>query len=154
MISAIIPTLNCERDLQRLLTSLVPAAVEGLVREVLAADAGSSDATRAICEDAGAEVVEGGVLAAAARAKSERLLILPVGLQLRAGWERALADHLQAGGGRAVIEGFDAPRGWLGRLRAVEAGVLVEAGALAGLTETRDAAALRRRFGRGARRIR
>ena len=53
MLSVIIPTFNSEREMQVLLPVLVPAAVDGLVREVIAADAGSTDATGLICEDAG-----------------------------------------------------------------------------------------------------
>ncbi|HET6928016.1 MAG TPA: glycosyltransferase, partial [Hyphomicrobiaceae bacterium] len=54
MISVIIPTLNAEATLAETLSALVPAAVAGLVREVLVVDGGSSDRTAEIVERAGA----------------------------------------------------------------------------------------------------
>ena len=57
MISVIIPTLNEERSLASTLTALVPAAVEGLVCQVVIVDGGSNDQTLAIAEESGAEVV-------------------------------------------------------------------------------------------------
>jgi glycosyltransferase involved in cell wall biosynthesis len=151
MISAIIPTLNRARDLQILLSALVPAAVDGLVRQVLAADGGSTDPTHEICEDSGVDIVAGGILAAAARAKGPWLLILPVDLRLGRGWEGALADHLAGGGGRALVRGMREATGLLAAFTAPDAGLLVQQAALAGLAETNDVKALRRRLGRGAR---
>jgi len=74
VISVIIPTLNAEQGLAATLTALVPAAVEGLVREVIVVDGGSTDRTLKIAETSGAEIV---------RASGGR------GLQLAAGAERA-----------------------------------------------------------------
>jgi len=54
MISVIIPTLDVERELAATLTALVPASIEGVVREVIIVDGGSSDATLKIAYDAGA----------------------------------------------------------------------------------------------------
>ena len=45
MISVVIPTLNAEATLAATLAALVPAAVDGLVREVIVVDGGSSDRT-------------------------------------------------------------------------------------------------------------
>ena len=42
---SLIPTVNAERLLPRCFDSLIPAAVRGVVREVIVADGGSSDAT-------------------------------------------------------------------------------------------------------------
>jgi rSAM/selenodomain-associated transferase 2 len=58
-ISVIIPTLNAAERLPSCLAALAPAAIAGLVREVVVSDGGSWDATRAIAEAAGARVVVG-----------------------------------------------------------------------------------------------
>ncbi|MEZ5917510.1 MAG: glycosyltransferase [Parvularculaceae bacterium] len=48
-ISVVIPTLNAGRGLAEALAALVPAALDGLVREVIVADGGgSTDETLAI----------------------------------------------------------------------------------------------------------
>ena len=55
MISVVIPALNAERTLPSTLTALVPAAVDGVVREVIVADGGSTDHTRQIADHAGGD---------------------------------------------------------------------------------------------------
>jgi glycosyltransferase involved in cell wall biosynthesis len=57
MVSVVIPALNAEATLPATLTALVPAALEGLVREVIVVDGGSVDRTREIADHAGAEVL-------------------------------------------------------------------------------------------------
>ena len=57
MISVVIPTWNAEQTLAATLTALVPAVVDGVVREVLIVDCGSSDATEAIADAAGARLM-------------------------------------------------------------------------------------------------
>lgn len=94
MISVIVPTRDSAAVLPVCLAALVPAAVTGLVREVILADAGSTDATLEIAADAGAEVVRGDVAAAAARARGDWLLILPPESRLDAGWEAEAANHI------------------------------------------------------------
>jgi glycosyltransferase involved in cell wall biosynthesis len=101
MISVVIPTLNAETRLGETLSSLVPAAVDGLVREVIVADGGSADRTLAIADDAGAEIVkaDGGrgaqLKAGAARARFPWLLFLEAGTYLDAGWEREAHLHIE-----------------------------------------------------------
>ena len=57
MISVVIPTLNAEAGLAAALTALVPAVVDGLVRDVVVVDGGSRDRTLAIAEKAGCDIV-------------------------------------------------------------------------------------------------
>lgn len=98
MISVVIPTLDAENDLGRTLAALVPAAVEGLVREVIVVDGGSRDRTLEIADHAGAEIVKSAagrgvqLRAGAARARFPWLLFLHADTVLEQGWER---DALQ-----------------------------------------------------------
>ena len=57
MITVVIPTLNAEATLGQTLAALVSAAVDGLVREVIVVDGGSSDRTAEIVDHAGANLV-------------------------------------------------------------------------------------------------
>ena len=93
MISVIIPTLNAERLLPRCFDSLIPAAVRGMVREVIVSDAGSSDGTLAIADAAGAHVIHARkgrgaqLIAGAGIAKSDWLLFLHPESALETGWD-------------------------------------------------------------------
>jgi glycosyltransferase involved in cell wall biosynthesis len=136
MISVIVPTRDSAAALGPCLAALVPAAVTGLVREVILADGGSQDGTLAIAEDAGARVVAGDVRAAVATAKGDWLLILPPTTRLEPGWEAETEHHVNRFAGRsacyrlAVDAGGAAARlrEWLAGLRAptVARGLLVE----------------------------
>jgi len=101
MISVVIPTFNDEGHLPATLTSLVPAAVDGLVREVIIADGGSRDDTLAIADGAGAEIVAATLgrgmqlKAGVARARFPWLLFLNADTVLDAGWEREATHHLE-----------------------------------------------------------
>lgn len=101
MISVVIPTLNAEAHLARCLTALVPAAVDGVVREVVIVDGGSSDATAKIADDAGATFIKaergrGQQLAAgAAAAKSRWLLFLHADTVLQPGWEEEVLHFMR-----------------------------------------------------------
>ncbi len=102
MISVIVPTFNDEQRLAACLAPLVPAAMEGLVRELLLADGGSTDATFEIADDAGARFLksegEAGarIAAAIAKAKGPWLLILDPTVRLEFGWEAAALSHMNA----------------------------------------------------------
>jgi rSAM/selenodomain-associated transferase 2 len=101
MISVVIPTLNAEPHLAATLTALVPAAMDGLIREVVIADGGSTDATCRIADEAGARIVRaepgrGQQLAAGAReAKGRWLLFLHADTALAPGWEEEAFHHIQ-----------------------------------------------------------
>ena len=96
MISVIIATFQSEETLASTLEGLLPAAVRGLVREVIVADGGSTDATLTIADGWGADVVTAGPLraarlnAGAQRAKFDWLLFLDAGAVLDPGFERDL----------------------------------------------------------------
>lgn len=71
--------------LAALLSDLVPAAVSGLVRDVLVLDPGLSDADlQALCEAAGAVPVRGGPGVAVRQARSDLILLAGPGLRLDA----------------------------------------------------------------------
>ena len=53
MISVVIPTHESERLLAHTLAALVPGALDGVLREVIVADAGSKDATEKVADVAG-----------------------------------------------------------------------------------------------------
>jgi glycosyltransferase involved in cell wall biosynthesis len=111
MISVLIATRNDAETLGQTLASLVPAAVEGLVREVVLADAGSTDDTLAIGEDAGARVarcegpVEARLLEGCRVARADWLLILEPSAPAPHGWEGAAGRHIERHGGRAACWG-------------------------------------------------
>ena len=83
MISVIIETKDHAEDLARTLGSLVPAAVEGFVRDVTVRDLGSTDETRKVCDHAGARWLQGGELSEAIKsARCDWLLFLAPGARL------------------------------------------------------------------------
>jgi glycosyltransferase involved in cell wall biosynthesis len=101
MVSVVIPALNAEATLPRTLTALVPAALDGFVREVVVVDGGSEDKTREIADHAGAEVLtappnRGAQLRAGANAaRNQWLLFLNADTVLDAGWEREAAHFME-----------------------------------------------------------
>lgn len=101
MISVVIPTLDAEAGLTATLSALVPAVVQGVVREVIIADGGSRDATEEIADIAGAEFIRasdgrGSQLAAGAEvARSDWLLFLHADTVLQPGWEQEAAAFME-----------------------------------------------------------
>lgn len=99
-LSIIIPTLNAEKPLLRLLPQLYGGLTEGLIAELIFADGGSTDQTMAIAEDAGAQFIKtpqgrGTQLRdGCAAAKGRWLLILHADSRLPQGWEEIIADHM------------------------------------------------------------
>jgi glycosyltransferase involved in cell wall biosynthesis len=117
MISVVIATQNDERLAGPLLTALVPAAVEGLVRQVIIVDGGSTDATLEIAKDCGADVMElsgpaeARLAAGCERAKGDWLLILDPTVTPPPGWEAAAREHIGRGPDKAAW--FSPARGGL-----------------------------------------
>lgn len=123
MISAVIATLNDEARLEATLAALTPPAIDGFVREVIIADAGSTDTTRAIAEEAGARVVAaksaGGLDEGCAAARQPWLLLLKAGTRPQAGWEQAAWRHINDHADRAGVFRLSLKAGGLGA-RAAE----------------------------------
>ncbi len=101
MISVVIPTRNAEQSLAMTLSALVPAVVDGVVREVIVADCGSTDATRQIADDTGARLIEAPagrgiqLRAGADAARHAWLLFLHADTVLEAGWQQEVATLIE-----------------------------------------------------------
>ncbi|MDZ4317484.1 MAG: glycosyltransferase, partial [Phenylobacterium sp.] len=93
MITVIVPAHDSAEPLAGLLAALVPAAVDGLVRDVIVADGDADPATVALCEDAGATLLRGSIAAAAAVAKGNWLLIVAPEMRFPSRWIEIVADH-------------------------------------------------------------
>ena len=113
MLSAVIATRDSERTLVPTLACLVPGATAGMLRDVIVADAGSSDGTAAIADIAGCRLmVAPGPLgarlkAAADSARGPWLLFLRAGTVLENSWVaeavRFIADTEGSPDARAAI---------------------------------------------------
>ncbi|MFQ5534249.1 MAG: TIGR04283 family arsenosugar biosynthesis glycosyltransferase [Sphingomonadales bacterium] len=96
----IIPTLNAANGLKHTIDALSPAVREGLISEVLVADGGSVDDTRAQALAAGGRIVDsargrGVQLATGGNAASgDWLMFLHADTVLEPGWERAVRDFI------------------------------------------------------------
>ena len=125
MITVVLPTHDSAARLVQVLTLLVPAAVDGLVKTVVFADAGSTDSTLAIAEDSGARVVtvQGDVgtrlAAGAAVARGPWILALGEDLALPEAWRVRVEAHLAGGGGKPAFIAAPGPFGLAGRPLAV-----------------------------------
>jgi glycosyltransferase involved in cell wall biosynthesis len=92
MISVVIATHDSEALLVPTLSALVPAAVAGVVREVIVADGGSTDATATVADVAGCRFLAAPgplgarLTAAAATARAQWLLFLQPGSVPDAAW--------------------------------------------------------------------
>ena len=99
-VSVLIPTLNAAAELGETLAHLVDGVQDGVIRELILADGGSNDDTRAIAEAAGAVWVpasggRGGQLrAGAAQARGAWVLILHADTHLAPGWVQAVSNHI------------------------------------------------------------
>lgn len=147
MFSVLIPARNQFEDLQRLLGDLAPAAVDGLIREVIVADDGSEDPTAVFCEDAGVDLIQGGVVAAAGQAKSNWLLILPANFRADSDRLKALKDFSRGPLGACRYAGLK-PKGLLARPAL---GLIIAKAEILTSEETRDLSLVFKRFSKSAR---
>jgi glycosyltransferase involved in cell wall biosynthesis len=94
MLTVLIETRNDEDALARTLASLVSGAVEGIVREVLVHDRGSTDRTAVVADHAGCVLVsDGDLVGGVRRAKGDWLLFIEPGARLSDGWIDAVIAH-------------------------------------------------------------
>lgn len=94
MLTVLIETRNDEEGLARTLASLVGGAVEGVVRDVIVCDRGSTDQTHYVAEHAGCHfLATGGVVAGIRQAKGEWLLLLEPGARLAEDWADSVIAH-------------------------------------------------------------
>jgi hypothetical protein len=144
MLTVIVETGEAAERLPVLLAALTSAAIDGLVRDVVIVG-GPADLLAVLREETGAELADdlGGAFA---QARSDRLLVLPATLKLRADWLEVLGRHLREGGGAALLVGDG------GALSGRSYGVLIARKAAAGLARA-DLKGLRRQLGRGAVRL-
>ncbi len=99
-ISVIIPTLNAADQLPRCLEALMEGLEAGLIRELIVSDGGSGDATGAVAQAWGADVLHGepsrgGQLQrGCAVARADWLLVLHADTALQPGWTKVVRSHL------------------------------------------------------------
>ena len=149
VLSVILPARHAAPNLAALMRVLVPGAVDGLVREVIVADPAPDADVAALCEDAGAVLVRGGLAEAAGRAKSDRVLVVPPNLRLPDAWMRRLGEALAVGAKAGLLAGEGDP-GLLAAFRPRPTAILAPK---ADAAASPDLPALRRRLGAGAKRL-
>lgn len=123
MISVIIAAHNSEHTLSGTLAALVPSAIDGIVRQVIVVDRGSTDQTATIADLAGADVVSSNagrgrqLAAGASHARFPWLLFLNADTALAEGWERSATAFM-----RRVDRGEHTPAAGAFTLRLDEKG--------------------------------
>jgi glycosyltransferase involved in cell wall biosynthesis len=101
MLSVIIATLDCERALVPTLATLVPGAAAGTVRDVIVADGGSRDATLAVADVAGCEILASNaplgsrLRDATAKARASWVMFMRPGVVLDATWVEEVGRFVQ-----------------------------------------------------------
>lgn len=114
-LSVVMPTLDAAQGLARSLPALAEGLDAGLIRELVISDGGSTDATLAIADEAGAHVVSGpasrgGQLRRGGdAAKGEWLLFLHADTVLPSGWADMVEAQIATGRPAYFRMRFDAP---------------------------------------------
>ncbi len=108
MITAIFETRNEEVSLAHALAALVPAATEGVIRDVVVIDHGSDDGTRTVADAAGCTIIDAAGhsdarLAAVEQARGDWLLFTPAAHIFQPEWQAEAMDFIDRAltGGRA-----------------------------------------------------
>jgi glycosyltransferase involved in cell wall biosynthesis len=100
VLSVVIPAMNDASGLSRTLAAVFPGMTDGLVRQVIVADGGSTDSTAALAGDAGVELVQSQpgrghqLKLGAEAARHPWLLFLHAGTVLDEGWHRHAARFI------------------------------------------------------------
>ena len=98
-LSIVIPVLNAAEALPATLDALLPGVAQGVIREVIVTDGGSTDGSAQLARDAGCEVVtgppgRGGQLRRGAQAaRGQWLLFLHADTHLPPNWVGAVCTH-------------------------------------------------------------
>lgn len=96
MLSVFIDCGPDDHKLASTLGSLVPGAVEGIVREVVLVDRGMGAEARKVADHTGCRVIPAGALRDSIRAaKGEWLLFVEPGARLAQGWIAAVVEHVE-----------------------------------------------------------
>jgi len=127
------------------MAALVPGSVDGFIHQLVVVAPDGGEDLSALCEDAGAVLVRGGLAQGVAAARREMLLGLPAELRWPEDGLRRLNQALTRGARAGVVRG-EGEGGLTGAFQARPYGVLApradfEAGAAGGL------AGMRRRLG-------
>lgn len=95
MLTVLIETKDQEEPLARTLASLVDGAVDGIVKDVIVRDLGSTDQTCKVAEHAGCRWMTGTEIGACIeQARADWLLLLEPGARLMEGWVEDATDHI------------------------------------------------------------
>ena len=101
-LSVVIPTLDAADRLGPTLAALAEGLTEGLIRELILSDGGSSDGIERVADDVGARLVtgpasRGGQLRRGTQAaRGDWLLLLHADTVLARGWTREVRRHMEA----------------------------------------------------------
>jgi hypothetical protein len=140
MLTVIIECRDNEAELAQTLAALVPGAVEGLVRDVIVLDLGSSDGSADVADAAGCRfLTEWDLRDVIATARGEWLLLLEPGARPLGSWVEAVAEHVSSAKAAARFTGSPNHRRpflrrLIGKRPTLEEGFLIprgQAGAIA-----------------------